>query len=363
MPMQPDGTVAREGTRIRHYIVSLRYHHPGEAFKIPGSLELAKMFGVARATVTQELKTMVEEGIIIGKRGIGTFTNPTMEYLFPEAEQALPLVGLICGDGRMFFHDHYTWSMLSRVGLELSLRRCTVSYITGPFSSDGGELLENFRRIRLSGLVWVSPPETLGAQAERFAEAGIPLVTAGGEVHGVPGTGYDSRENGRRIGRMLLADGCRSIAILLAHRNTERLESGIADVYHEAGRELEFRRYLRFPEKPGVEEFGREIRAGEVPDAVYAHGFSSVQAWKLLRENQVSPERCRLIVNRHSYPGPDFRGILISYPEELLGRSLARQMLCALRGEPEPDYCWIPCEVTRIRTDAEARAAMPPELS
>lgn len=52
MSLQPDGTAAREGVRIRHYIVSLRYRNPGKAFRIPTSVELAKMFGVARSTVT-----------------------------------------------------------------------------------------------------------------------------------------------------------------------------------------------------------------------------------------------------------------------------------------------------------------------
>ena len=74
MSLQPDGTAAREGVRIRHYIVSLRYRNPGKAFRIPTSVELAKMFGVARSTVTLELKALTEDGIIIGKRGVAPGT-------------------------------------------------------------------------------------------------------------------------------------------------------------------------------------------------------------------------------------------------------------------------------------------------
>ena len=86
MSLQPDGTAAREGVRIRHYIVSLRYRNPGKAFRIPTSVELAKMFGVARSTVTLELKALTEDGIIIGKRGaaikrIGTEARKDLELL------------------------------------------------------------------------------------------------------------------------------------------------------------------------------------------------------------------------------------------------------------------------------------------
>ena len=45
----------KEGLKIRHYIMNLIYRHPEESVMIPSSKELAKMFGVARSTVTLEL--------------------------------------------------------------------------------------------------------------------------------------------------------------------------------------------------------------------------------------------------------------------------------------------------------------------
>ena len=196
MSLQPDGTAAREGVRIRHYIVSLRYRNPGKAFRIPTSVELAKMFGVARSTVTLELKALTEDGIIIGKRGVGTFTNPAIEYIFPETEHASPLIGLLCGDGQRFFYEHYAWSMLARTGLELTQRQCNVSYVSGPFNA--GEISESFLRTGLSGGVWISPPEWAAEPCERLAEAGIPVVTGEQELPGIPGAGYDFEETGCR---------------------------------------------------------------------------------------------------------------------------------------------------------------------
>ena len=359
MSLQPDGTAAREGVRIRHYIVSLRYRNPGKAFRIPTSVELAKMFGVARSTVTLELKALTEDGIIIGKRGVGTFTNPAIEYIFPETEHASPLIGLLCGDGQRFFYEHYAWSMLARTGLELTQRQCNVSYVSGPFNA--GEISESFLQTGLSGGVWISPPEWAAEPCERLAEAGIPVVTGEQELPGIPGAGYDFEETGCRIGRMLLDEGCRSIAILLSHEVTDLVKDGIVRAYREAGAEPEFRLYYRFPEQPGLEQFGRDVAAGDVPDAVYAHGYSSVRAWKTLNDNRIPPGRCRLIVNRHSLPGPDFRGILFTHPEEAHAEALAGQLISRLRGEePQPRFCRIPCDVCRIRTPEDAPVFLPP---
>ena len=75
--MEKEGkkTPQKEGLKIRHYIMNLIYRHPKESVMIPSSKELAKMFGVARSTVTLELKALVAEHYLEGKRGIGTFTR------------------------------------------------------------------------------------------------------------------------------------------------------------------------------------------------------------------------------------------------------------------------------------------------
>ena len=65
-----------EYMRIRRYVMNLILRADGKAAQIPTIQELSEKFGVSRPTVSKAMKELTSEGYIIGKRGIGTFTNP-----------------------------------------------------------------------------------------------------------------------------------------------------------------------------------------------------------------------------------------------------------------------------------------------
>ena len=104
--------------------------------------------------------------------------------------------------------------------------------------------------------------------------------------------------------------------------------------------------------------------AGVLPDAVYAHGFCSVQAYQALAANGISPEQCRLIVTRHCWPGAGFRGLVVAYTWEQYARTLAALTLRELKapGEVTPQYCSIPCDVVAVETAEDEQRIMPPPL-
>lgn len=365
MLKQPDGAQLHKSTMLRHYIVSLRYQHPGEAFPVPSSRELAEMFGIARSTVTLEQKAMTEDGIIIGKRGMGTFTNPALEYIFPQGQKALPLIGLLCGDGRMFFHDSYSWNLIAQIGQELTLHQCNINYITGSFErSSEEEIVTNFKRLGLNAVIWIHPPPLIGEIAKRLKAAGIALLTGEKQLPGFSGAGYDIAQYSRRLAEHLLKEKRHSIAILPSHDFTQEIECTISDVYRAAGEELELQRYLRFPQKPNMEDFIRNLHEGKIPDAVYAHGFCSVQAYQALAANGISPEQCRLIVTRHCWPGAGFRGLVVAYTWEQYARTLAALTLMELKasGGATPQYRSIPCDVVAVETAEDELRVMPPPL-
>lgn len=112
------GRPVQESLKIRHYVMNLIYTHPGEAVMLPSSVELSRMFGVARSTVTLVLQALTREGYIEGKRGIGTFTKCNGTF-FPDRRKA-PLVGLLYGDGKFFFYEYSAWSLLSCTGRSLT---------------------------------------------------------------------------------------------------------------------------------------------------------------------------------------------------------------------------------------------------
>lgn len=63
---------------IKHWLIDKRY---GPNDKIPPENELAKLFEVNRMTIRQALSSLVDEGILIRKRGQGTFVNSDEELI------------------------------------------------------------------------------------------------------------------------------------------------------------------------------------------------------------------------------------------------------------------------------------------
>lgn len=63
---------------VKHWLIDKRY---GPNDRIPPENELAKMFEVNRMTIRQALSSLVDEGILIRKRGEGTFVNGDEELI------------------------------------------------------------------------------------------------------------------------------------------------------------------------------------------------------------------------------------------------------------------------------------------
>ena len=67
-----------EYMKIRRYVLNMVTKAGEESIQLPTALELSKQFGVCRQTVGKALKQLAEDRFVIGKPGLGTFTNPKM---------------------------------------------------------------------------------------------------------------------------------------------------------------------------------------------------------------------------------------------------------------------------------------------
>ena len=90
-----DSAIA-EYMRIRRYVLTLTQKADGKSVPLPSILELSELFQVSRPTVSRAMKALTDEGYVIGRRGIGSFTNPAKRFR-PLGNQ--PMIGLLVGDG------------------------------------------------------------------------------------------------------------------------------------------------------------------------------------------------------------------------------------------------------------------------
>ena len=91
-----ESALVAEYMKIRRYVLSLALKAKDKSVQIPTTIELSKKFGVSRQTVGKAMKELTQDGYIIGKPGIGSFTNPKrLETATTPCTARLPVVGVI----------------------------------------------------------------------------------------------------------------------------------------------------------------------------------------------------------------------------------------------------------------------------
>lgn len=103
---------------IRTYIMGLMYRNNFTSLRVPSSPELAKMFSVTRRTARMALEGLIAEGFLIGRQGVGTFTNPKIGFRLSGAKQR-KLIAVGDGKCNTFYYD-------LRIGKTLSSLICNI---------------------------------------------------------------------------------------------------------------------------------------------------------------------------------------------------------------------------------------------
>ena len=312
-----DGEV-RIGLKIRYEIINMIYRNPAMSVKIPTSMELAQHFGVARCTVTDELKKLADEGLITGKRGIGTFTNPDVL----RGASHMPgrrVVGILVGDSWMFCQDYTNWVLASAVGTAL------LPDIGHPrnivLTEHAPELIaKELHLLNLDGIVWILPPQKMAPYLKHLREGGMPVVTVYQNIPGVPGIELDFKKQGRDIAEFLLQEDKTNVV-------WGAFDPWSADTQREAEKILTTRRGGDVNSlvwtNPGEYESKLEslLESASRIDAIYAHGEFVFPIINLLRKYGTDPFRdCLLIASYGEIRKmPEFKGIVRHAPLEEMG--------------------------------------------
>jgi len=328
----------RESVKIRHYIMNLIYRHPNEKMLIPGSNELAAMFGVGRATVTRVLKSLIEEGYLEGRRGIGTFT--LRQNFCPVENEMPPLIGLLAGDGKYFYYPHQVWGIMASCGLTLTSGGCNVRPLSLTGADDETRFAEISRQY-LDGLVMLDvPPERIGLIRRLRNESGLKAVIQvscrfDADLSGVDSFCFDFYQAGVEVGTRLLAEGRGSLWFVFLNPVTRMLLDGIRSAYASAGKSLTVKSFTW--ETPDVFDEIRTALQDSVPDALYVHS----EHWAALRGILAAAgvdvnRRCRLIAESYAVRGT-YRGFLLDIPFEELGDEIGTRMMKLFKsGQPDP---------------------------
>jgi hypothetical protein len=242
--MPASKTAVAEYMKIRRYVLNLIMKSGNESVQLPTAQELAKLFGVCRQTVGKSLKQLAEENYVIGKPGLGTFTNPKKQFRF-ESRRNRPNIGIIVGDGMIIEMDEFLARTVAACLVEVAVYPAYVRSINLT-STKPDVVFKELKNEFLDGLIWQNPPLEFQPLLKKIRENGIAVVVIGGSSHrnAVPSVDFDLSALGYAYGKRLLEMGKRNLLYLRDERPWNFPADGIRKAYREAGVSLNEKLFL-----------------------------------------------------------------------------------------------------------------------
>ena len=196
---------------IRTYILGLIYRNSFTSVRVPSSMELAKQFSVTRRTARMVLEGLIAEGFLIGRNGVGTFTNPHCGFRMPGVEQRLLVgVGVVCCNN--FYYDLQSGLMFTEIMSALCRNGVNVFPLTN-MPSERAQFSSELAVTGLDGLIIGNPELPDGMLTESLA-SGTPCVTVKTKIDGADFVEIDYRAAFRELFAEMKRNGEKDLIIL-----------------------------------------------------------------------------------------------------------------------------------------------------
>ncbi len=237
-------TFSAEYMKIRRYVLNRIHRACGKPIQLPTAQELAKQFGCSRPTVSKAMKTLTDDGYVIGKPGIGSFINPAIEECQKGSLlEGMPIIGIIFGDGMVVHYELFFGEVLAQI-LEQVIHRPAVLHIINLTSSSRERIIREILAEDLDGLIWEGPQLDPGTISE-LRRHGLPVVTMRSEpLPGCDNVYFDMPALGTEIARKLLARGRRQVVFLADRKPWNTARDTLLKTFAEAGVPLNEKLFL-----------------------------------------------------------------------------------------------------------------------
>lgn len=318
------GNEISEVLKIRHFVMNIIYRNGGKSVMIPSSRALAARFGIARSTVQLSLEKMSAQGFLIGKPGIGTFTNPRKSFILQLGEPA-PLTGIKVAGGDDFYYICTTWRMFSETGNALVNSGCSI-HLLQDATSTPETIQQEIRNAFLDGVLFLGSPEPVIRKAAEI----VPAVSIGHTpVPDVCSVFFSINDAVRELVRTLRRDG--RTRILLTHDGETSIPavSATRKALEEDGFELI---PLDVKSVDFVSEF-HHLTAEKHPDAIFIHQQHAGLARQILAELGETPETVRLIAAEDLPHCEEFPGIYFQAPRREAAETAVAMLNRLMRGD------------------------------
>ncbi len=329
------------GLRVRHAVIDLLYRDPLHETALPSASALSEAHHISMSTVNRELKKLVEDGLIVGKRGIGMFTVPG-KINFSEKNAGRRLVGLVCGDGRLHYYDLSHWSFASQCALALpETARCRpVNLISG----HAGDIAAELKSQSLDGIIAIWPRQGLPEALQILRRSGFPAIAIGHRVESVPSIVFDCREAGRRMAALAQKRNIRSLLWMNFDSFCREILMGFSQYFTDT------RTKITITEAANMGEFEEKIKEyagnGAFPDAVYAHGETACSLRMILESWGIPFPGWLVLAEGTTRHLTGIHGIIRDFPYRETARHADAWMAELFAGREVPDECLLQLQIS-----------------
>lgn len=292
------GTATPEYAKVRSFVYSLAMNRTDSDRKIPSEKELCELFRVSRVTVRNALEPLISTGILVSRRGMGTFVNPAHQNF---RDLGSSLLGYIQHGGMQ------STNKLSGVAPEV-IEQSGMDYdsldIANGSTEQFAELLKG-----LSGVIWESYTDQSAAFLEVLKKSALPflLIYRKHLEKESDCIMIDEADEGRKIAEYAKSMGHRNILFLYKTDPKIQLEENTpytnamrklfdlpADQPVPATHLLHFTGLQEFVRKPEFRKF----------TMIYSSGSIARQVMQVLKEAGISvPDDLSYLVYGKAFPG------------------------------------------------------------
>ena len=224
-----------EYMKIRRYVMTLILRAGTNSVRIPTVAELAKKFDVSRPTVSKAMKVLTEDGFIIARPSLGSFTNPARKIM--QGSDALPVIGILENDGMLAHYFPYQAHRLSHILRELATIPA-VQHILNLSGHRRETILRELEGAGLDLLIWIHPSPSQLPVIDELKKNGLKVIICGCDDDCPGNISIDYEGAGYEIGRRLLAENRTRILYFPQDRKKKVQLHGLLRACREAGVEL-----------------------------------------------------------------------------------------------------------------------------
>lgn len=324
-----------EYMKIRRYVINL-VSSQKDIVQLPTIMELSKMFGVSRPTVSKAMKQLTEDGFVIGKPGLGSFVNPARVSPF-ELEGKPPVIGLCFADGMMVHFEFFMANCLAEL-MKAITDTGAVMHMIGIQERTPDKIFQEIQRENLDGIIFFRPTEKVEAAAKLLHDHNVPVVISEMNRPEMCSTVFYFEDLGYRIGKQLIAEGKTNLVFFPDsepwHSHSKGLRRAFADSKVALNENLFFKDY-----RTAVDELKKVIQYGGKVDAVYSAVFSIPHVAAAIHEADPKLLNDCVIIGCDQYQGKvECRTIEYHIPFDILAQ---KTVACLDRrrraGKPQAD--------------------------